>query len=205
VKNRFFDRLTLNVEAYLYSYKDQIIAVSDLVNGLTLLANAQKSKIYGIQLDSTLDLAEHTKLRAGIGYLHADFTDFTYNSGGTTLDFSGNKLPFSPKFTAAIGATQTFDLPNQGLIEARADSYLTTSYYFEFSNVPGFKQDGYRKTDLGLTYRSPSRQWELGLWVKNIEDEATAASAGTSPGRSYPGVVYLEPPRTYGARASIKW
>jgi iron complex outermembrane recepter protein len=206
LKNRFFDILTLNVEGYLYNYRDQIIAVPNLVNGSNILANAQRSRIYGIQIDSSLNLATNTNLRASLGYLHARFTEFAYTSGGIDFDYAGNTTPYSPEFTANLGATQVFELGNFGSIEARADTYLTSSYWFTFSNAPAnFKQRGYSKTDLSLTYRTPDERFQVGIWVKNLENEAVAASSGVAPGRAYPGVVYLEPPRTYGLRLSAEW
>lgn len=207
IKNRFFDALTLNLEGYLYNYRDQIIAVADTVNGTSLLSNAQKTRIYGLQVDSILDISENTVLRASLGYLHARFTKFDYTlSNGQTFDFSGNSTSFSPEFTATLGASHIFQLGESGSIEARADTYITSSYWFAFDNSPSsFKQPGYSKTDLSLTYRLPGERFRIGAWVKNVENEATAASAGLAPGRSYPGVVYLEPPRTYGLRVSAEW
>ncbi len=205
LKNRIARRLTLNLEAFLYNYKNQIIAVPNLASGTNILVNAQRSRIYGAQLDSAFDLTDTTKLRANIGYLHARFTQFNYASGGLNFDYAGNTPPFSPELTVSLGATQIFDLANGGQIEARADSYITSSYVFTFDNIPNFEQPSYHKTDLGLSWRSPNRKFEIGLWVKNLENEATVASAGVAPGRSYPGVVYLEPPRTYGGRLLVKW
>lgn len=206
MKNRFFDsRLTFNFEGYLYNYKDQIIQAPNLATGTTILINAQKSRIYGFQLDSAFQATDTTQLRANLGYLNATFRKFNYVSGGTLLDFKGYTLPFAPKFTVNLGATQTVHLGEKGSIEARVDSYLTNSYWFTYDNIPTFKQHHYSKTDASITYRPPSERWEIGIWAKNLENKATAASSGTSPGRSYPGVVYLEPPRTYGGRLLVKW
>ncbi|PZU09079.1 TonB-dependent receptor [Sphingomonas sp.] len=203
IKNRF-GPITLNFEAYLYNYKDQIIALPDLVNGTNVLGNAQKTQMYGLQADSVFNVTSTTQFRANMGYLHARFDEFNYVSG-SLQDFAGNIPSFSPRLTASIGASQTFKLASGGSAEARVDSYLTTSYWFEFTNTPGFKQDGYTKTDLTLTYTSPDGKWSIAGWVKNIEDSWTAASGGTAPGRPYPAVAYFEPPRTWGGRVSLKW
>lgn len=204
LKNRF-GRFTLNLEGFLYNYKDQIIAVPNLASGTNILVNAQRSRIYGLQVDSALDISGTTKLHANLGYLHARFTDFDYLSGGTAFNYTGNTPPFAPEFTASVGASQIFNLANGGQVEARADTYFTSSYWFTFDNIPNFNQPNYHKTDLSLSWRSPDRRFEIGLWAKNVENKATVASSGVAPGRSYPGVVYVEPPRTYGGRLSVKW
>ncbi len=205
IKNRFFgSRLTLNLEGFLYDYKDQIITAPDLTTGQTALLNAPKSRVWGVQLDTTYDLDDNTSLHANVGYLNAKFTEFVAGSARGPVDYSGNALSFSPEFTASIGTRRKFELGNSGSIEARADSYISSSYWFSYNNILGFKQSGFTKTDASLTYAPPSGIWQIGLWVKNIENRATAASAGETAGRPYPGVVYAEPPRTFGARLSVR-
>lgn len=206
LKNRLFDnQLTLNFEGFLYNYKDQIVAVADLVSGATRLTNAQRSRIYGLQADASLRVAQNTQLRASLGYLSAKFTDFDYLSGGTLVDYTGKKLPFAPSLTANLGATQTFELAGGQSIVARVDSYISSPFWFSFDNPAGFKQGSYSKTDASITYRSASGNWEVGIWAKNLENSAVGASSGIVPGRSYPGVVFVEPPRTFGGRLQINF
>jgi iron complex outermembrane recepter protein len=205
-KNQFFDsQLTLNLEGFLYDYTNQIISTPNLTNGENILQNAQSSRIDGFQVDSTLKVSADTKIRASVGYLNATFTNFTYSSAGVPFDFGGNTLPFAPRFTANLGITQIFGMGDKGSVVMRIDSYLTSSYWFTYDNQPGLKQGGYSKTDASIMYHSPEDDWEFGIWAKNLENNAIAGSAGVASGRSYPGVVYLDPPRTVGARFLIKY
>ncbi len=206
LKNRLFrSLLTFNVEGFYYDYRNQIQSVADLSTGFSRLTNAQKSQIYGAQVDSSLQVARLTQLRASLGYLHAKYDQFNYVTNGTTIDYSGNTLPFSPELSVNLGATQTVELGDSGSIEARVDSYLSSSYQLSFDNLPHFQQGGYSKTDASLTYHAPGDRWEVGVWAKNLENRAVAASSGVTPGRAYPGVVYVEPPRTYGGRVLVKF
>jgi iron complex outermembrane recepter protein len=206
IKNRFLDsRLTLNLEGYYYSYKDQIITAPDLVTGQTALLNAPRSRIYGVQLDTALDVLDHTRLHANVGYLNATFRRFVAGSASGPIDYSGFALAFSPKFTANLGLNQTIELGDKGSLDARVDSYLSSSYWFTYDHPAGLKQGSYSKTDASLTYHPPSGDWEVGVWCKNLENRAVAASAGSTAGRPYPGVVYVEPPRTYGVRFAVKF
>jgi iron complex outermembrane receptor protein len=65
------------------------------------------------------------------------------------------------------------------------------------------------KTDLSLTYRAPDNAWNVGAWVRNLEDTATYSTFSPNQARvggvlaaaySY---VYLDAPRTYGLRAGF--
>jgi len=54
-----------------------------------------------------------------------------------------------------------------------------------------------------VTYYAPDDRWSLGLWVKNIENEAVLAAATTGQFGPYAD-VFIEPPRTFGARFTFK-
>jgi len=206
IKNRFFgSALTLNLEGFFYSYKNQIITAPNLSTGATGLLNAPRSRIYGVEVDSVLNLFSGTKIRVGVEYLNGIFQRFEAGSATGPRDFSGFALPFSPKISGNLGLDQTFELGGKGSINARIDSYVTSSYWFTYDHIPGLKQSSYTKTDASISYRPPGEEWEVGVWCKNLENNAIAASAGSVAGRAYPGVVYVEPPRTFGVRFSIKF
>ena len=207
-KNLVFDsRLKLNLEAYQYDYKDLIIQAANLQTGATLLYNAPKAQIRGLQLDSAFSATKDLKVYANVGYLHAVFTDFTAATQvAVSQDFAGYQLAFSPAWTATIGAQETLHLGATGTLLLRGDTYVSSSYWGDFSHQGNLYQSSFTKSDLSLMYHSPDDVWELGLWGKNLEDKATMASAGLS-GRPYPnaGVVYVDPPRTFGARFYVNF
>ena len=206
IKNRFLDsRLTLNVELYLYNYKNQIITAPNLSTGQTALLNAPKSRIYGSEIDAAYAFTRNTKIHATYGYLNAEFREFEAGSATGPVDYAGYTLPFSPKSTADIGAEHTLTLRDHGAIVGRFDTYLSSSYWFSYDHIVGFKQGSYSKTDASVVYQFANQKWEAGFWVKNLEDKAVAGSAGAVPGRSYPGVVYVDAPRTFGGRLSVKF
>jgi outer membrane receptor protein involved in Fe transport len=58
---------------------------------------------------------------------------------------------------------------------------------------------------MAVTYRPSGRNWSLGLWVKNLENQDVQAAAATGnpvtdPG---PGAPFLEAPRTLGLRFTL--
>lgn len=207
LKNRFLDsRLQLNIEGFLYNYKDQIITTSDQSTGINAALNASRSRIYGVQVDAVYRPTTGTSLHANVGYLNARFTDFVVPFSTGPIDYSGYTMTFSPNFTANLGGEQIVDIgEDSGSLALRVDTYLSTAFELAFDHPANFRQGGFSRTDASITYRSPGDRWEIGIWAKNLEDKAIVATGGTVQGRSYPGVVFLDPPRTFGGRLSIKF
>ena len=207
VKNLFFDaRLKVNVEGFLYNYKDQIIQSIDLATAGSYLYNAPRSQIKGVQVDAALAVTSTFKLYANVGYLDATFSEFTAPlQGGTIANLAGYQLPFAPTASGSVGAQETVPLGGRGSLVFRVDSYITSSYWELFSHAGGVNQPGYTKTDLSGTYHSPDDSWDIGLWAKNLENTAVAtAGAQTGDPSPYAAAVFVEPPRTFGVRFHVR-
>ncbi|MCJ2187613.1 TonB-dependent receptor [Novosphingobium beihaiensis] len=200
-KNRFFDnRLQLNLEAFYYRYRDQIVQAYDVGTGGTELYNAPHSRMYGVQLDGAFAVTPTTKLNLSASTLNAKLRTFVVDllSGGTA-DYSGLVLPYSPKLTLSAGLEQTVPLASGAQFRFRADTSYNSGYWDTFSHQPDLRQKRFSKTDVSLTYTTADRRFDVSVWGRNLENEATHAAAGET-GRPYPnaGAVYVEPPRTYG-------
>jgi iron complex outermembrane recepter protein len=207
LKNEFWDgRVRLNLEGYLYNYDGLVTQAQNLATGDTQFLNAPHVQITGTQLDFAIAPIDDLKLHATVGYLHAVYSEFSAgNAAGTgAQNYAGFQLPYSPEGTASVGGEYTVRLAAAGSIGLRVDSYISSSYWTIFNQVPGAKQEAYTKTDASVTYYSPSF-WDVGLYAKNIENVATFA-AGATTGRPYPYAVgeYVEPPRLYGIRFHLK-
>ena len=72
---------------------------------------------------------------AGVGYLDAEFSDFTNRSTGES--FTGNRLPLAPEFTYNLAVQYRSAIGLMGRLELQGVG-LT---FFEESN--DFKQDAY--------------------------------------------------------------
>ena len=207
MKNRFFDSvLQLNLEAFLYNYRNQIITASDQTTGTTQVLNARRSRMWGVQLDAVLRPARNTSVHANVGYLNAKFVNLIVpETAGSALNYNGFTLPFSPKITANVGAEQIVDVgSDDASVSFRVDSYLTSAFELEYNHPVGLRQAGFSKTDASITYRASGDRFEIGVWAKNLENKARIATGASAQGRSYPGVVFLDPPRTFGGRVIIK-
>lgn len=203
IKNRFLDgRLQVNNELFYYDYRDLLVQSFNLNTGLVTIFSAEKTEIYGGQLDILLEATGNDLLNLSVGYLHARYNEFFVppgvNIGTEQRDFSGYELQYAPDWTVSAGYQHDFQFA-EGYLRARLQTRYESGFWGTFTQSRGTEQDGYTKSDATLTYFSGDGRWTLGLWIRNIE--STPVIAATTTGQFGPyGVAFLEPPRTYGAR-----
>jgi iron complex outermembrane receptor protein len=161
--------------------------------------NAEKVEIYGAQVDAVCAVAGNARINLNVGYTRARNEKFTTPAGD---DYSGLQPPYAPDWTVLAGYEQGFRA-GSGTLVGRVDARWESSWFADYVHNPGVKQASSWKADTSLTYESRGA-WTLGAWIKNITDEpviAATAAAGI-PG---PATAYLEPPRTYGVRATLEF
>ena len=66
----------------------------------------------------------------------------------------------------------------------------------------GTEQVASNKGDASLTYDATT--WTVGAWIKNMTNRAVIAATAAA-GVPGPATAYLEDPRTFGLRFSIKY
>ncbi|MBK7902977.1 MAG: TonB-dependent receptor [Proteobacteria bacterium] len=204
IKSRFMDnRLQVNDEIFYYDYTDLFASAYNSVLNTTQTFNAQATEIYGNQLDVVFLPTENDQLSLSIGYLHARNDKFVLPDG--SANFNGLQLQYAPDWTVSLGYHHDFEL-TKGRLRAQLYSRYESSFFSDFYHTPGGEQESYTKTDASLTYFSDDEKWNVSLWAKNLENEAVlAATAGGSGSPLEPlgATTNLEPPRTYGLRATF--
>lgn len=193
-KTQWLDgRLLANVSVFRTDYKD--LQISQLVPLCCLVvSNAATAEIEGVEVEVVARPLPGLQIDAGYGYLDAAFESF--DSG--VANFTGNDLPRSPRHKLHLGAQYAFDVEGWGVL-GRLDYANQSKMYFEASNIPTQKQEGYINVDARVSLTSPDRRWELAVWGKNLTDELVATYA--TPFAPYGQVlVPYSPPRTYGVR-----
>lgn len=209
LKSRFFNNiLQINNEFFYYDYRGLFVSAYDTVLNTNRTFNANKVQIYGDQLDIVLRATEDDNLNLSVGYLHAQYKDFTLplDSAFPGQSFRGYQVQYSPTWTISGGYSHDFRMA-KGYLRARVNTRYESAFFADFNHTPGGRQKAYIKSDASLTYHEESGQWSLGLWVKNIENRAViAATAGGSniPFNPQGATSFLEAPRTYGLRATFK-
>ncbi len=175
------------------------------------LANADKVRVRGAEVDGNLELGGRFALRGSIAYTDAEYVSFQdappplEGTGGPAfVDASGGRLPGISKWAASFGS----EYRRQGTILGKPAELFTgvDIYYrgdFSSSATPSqyLSVDGYSLLNLRVGFRSDAGGWSGFLWARNALDEQyfeqlLAAPAGNGAGHY--GAV-LGDPRSYGA------
>lgn len=226
-KNRFFhNRLQLNLEGFYWDYRDQqlaTIALDKVGRQGFFTQNIGKSKIYGADIESRFLLTPSTTLNAQIQYLHTKYDAFIYqvptgrappfttcnvtidtvDPAFRNVDCSGKPSFNSPKWTINLGADQIVRL---GAFKAVAsvDSQYRSSRYIGFEYQPGQLVGSTWTTNVQLTFGPEDDGWSIAGFVRNLENDRFPVAANNF-GIGSALVVLTAPPRTYGARATLKF
>ncbi|MBD3762559.1 MAG: TonB-dependent receptor [Rhizorhabdus sp.] len=238
-KNRFLDnRLQLNLEGFLWKYKDQQISHLGAVNvapgifgPVFITDNAGKLTIYGAEAELLFQVTPDDLLSANLQYLHTNYDSLRYqyyssagappgvgcpvtptNLSGTTpiarifdVDCSGRAGVNAPKWTLNLAYEHVFDLDAAGRIRVGADTRIQSGRYLTVDFLPSAYQDGFMKSNARITYETEDGRYALTAFVNNLENKFTYSGSVQSPVKN--GLFYnrVDPPRTYGVRASLKF
>ncbi|MFC3052866.1 TonB-dependent receptor [Kordiimonas pumila] len=200
-KARFMDgQLQINSEAYYYSYTDLLIQAYDQSKAYNPIFNADKVEIYGNQLDIIFKPSASDTLSLNVGYLHARNKDFITPESD---DFTGFSPPYAADWTIMGNYAHDFETAG-GFIRAQADARYESEWYADYVHNLGVRQQPHVKSNATLTYYPDDSNWTLGLWIKNITNEAVLAATAAA-GIPGPGTAYLEEPRTFGIRFTFDY
>jgi iron complex outermembrane receptor protein len=172
---------------------------------------------------------ERLILEARFSWLESEFLDFTDTNtifsgfGFITeeVDFSGNRLPNSPRFKISASARYPFDLGRFGTLTPRYDMTYTGEVFFDPSegrgaprnpvfglapSLPKYAvgQQAYLLHDVRLSYLLPGEHIEISGWVRNLTDERYKTYVAEATGIASL-LNWIGAPRTYGGSLSLTW
>lgn len=200
-------RVQANGAVFYYDYKNKQILgrIPDIAFGpLPSLVNVPKSRIWGAELDVTLNPVDGLRIRPAVTYLNSRLGDgfVNYDSFGAQGNFGGEPFPYTPKWQANVDAEYTFPVGN-GL-----DAFIggTMLYYGKTNGAFGQYKvlaiDAYTTFDARLGLATQDDKWRLQLWARNLTDKYywTASFRVNDSINRYPGS-----PRTFGATLSFRY
>jgi iron complex outermembrane receptor protein len=208
LKSEFFEhRFRANLAAYYYDYKN--LQVNETVEGATIVLNAAKAEIYGLDADFTLRPIHNLMLNASFSAIHGRYTGFpnapyfppvTATScspgvgsvGACTIDATGNETDHTPSFTMHLNAD--YSIPTDvGPFDLSADFYHNDGFFWDPANQD--RQPAYSLINASLGWMNPSERYGVRLWGKNLRDQQYFSFAVPSTlGNDFSPA----PPRTYG-------
>ena len=194
----FNQTLTFDASLYYIDWKDVQLTLVDPTTQGQYTANGSRAKSEGVELSLQWRPVTGLTLGGWVTLTDAELTQ-AFPAASVAADgaygASGDRLPFSSRFSGNLSVQDDFPLPGQlaGFVGAavsyigrREGPFTTTPERQEFA--------GYAKTDLrsGLHYRS----WTLNAFVTNLTDQRGAFSGGI--GTVNPPAFFYIQPRTAG-------
>jgi iron complex outermembrane recepter protein len=199
VKSRWFDdRLQINDELYYYNFHNLIIQSYDISAPYNLIFNGDKVAIRGNQLDVLTRVFAEDQANLNVAYSHARNVNVVDTAGN---NFNGLQPAYAPDWVIEAGYTHNMPI-GSATLRAHIDWRWESSWFADYVHNKGTEQTASAKGDATLTYDATS--WTAGLWIKNITNKAVIAATAAA-GIPGPATAYLEDPRTFGARFTIKY
>ena len=226
LKNRFFDnRVQLNIEGFLWDYTNQQVSHLGLdLSGRTaqFIQNIGTSRIKGVEAEGRVLVTPTTLISADVQYLDARNRAFTYQQGAATgapltgcsyalstnpafynVNCAGKQAYNSPKWTVNLAAQQTFHVGDYKLVVGGDTQYKSTrTVGFEY--LAEQRVGSTWTTNAQVSFGPASDRWSIAGFVRNIENDRILNFAVTHP-LANALVGGSTAPRTYGARASVKF
>ena len=193
-------KLKYSANLFYLDWQDQQVSLAQIPGDIStaLITNAEKSQIYGGELDIQATPTKRLSLFASLGVAITKFEDFQFPQFRSILDFSGEKFPYSPDYTAAVGMDYQFD---NGFFFGADLKY--TSSAISRSVFEGLEKDelpGYTVANLRAGYRKDN--WSITAFISNVTDEEYFLYRYDTP-KLQVGTLGLE--RFCGLRASYRF
>jgi iron complex outermembrane receptor protein len=166
-----------------------------LVNG-SVAINAQKAVTSGVEFEVTARPIEAVELGVNGTLMDAHFAKFTQLTSSGLLTYTGNRLPYTSKFSIGAHAVYTLPLKTYGTFRLRANWKYASDSYGDITNIT--KIPSYSITDLEAYYTTPDNKWTGFVSVRNVFNRVYAYS-GIPTAQLIPGVLAaaFSPPRMF--------
>jgi len=218
-KQDFSRALQVNAAVYYYNYKDlqslngRVAQVSPPII-INQLVNIDKSRSYGLELESRWAPVENLLIMANYAYLnnkikkaccYVDSSDPSAVQPGAkpvagapgAQSLEGNRLPGSSKHKIAVSASYTFEFEPGDLTLSVVEDYHS-SYYNSLFNNPNWFVKGAARTDARVSWTSSSKNYEIIGSVTNLFDKEIQTAVTTlPPNQNFYQLLSLQPPRVY--------
>jgi iron complex outermembrane receptor protein len=212
-KNRFFDnKLQVNIEAFLYDYKNQQLATNlQLPSGqlIAITENIGHVKIKGAEIAADWLPLENTRLGFNVQWADGNYdslltlspTGKTGNNAtsacavtqlhGPPVDTQANLFQFDcsglgfvnlSKWSYNLDAQQTLPLSNGAAFVAEANFRFQSARNSSLTFVAGSRTPASSFLDANIRYRAASGKWDLTAFVNNAVNNQRVVNAAPQAG-----------------------
>jgi len=210
---------SVELAGFYYDYKN--LQNGYYLIGATVLSNAAKARIKGIEGSVRQELFDGFEVSAAATYIDAKYRDYPtagyfepvfiadndgdgrpeFNGFNTSLprDASGNQMQRIPKFSGNIAASYTTTVAGGELVGS-ANLYHTSRIYFDAGSQ--FSQGSYDLLSARIQWTDPSDTYTVAIFGDNLLDEAHIQQMVISPTGAVAG---WGKPATYGASIKVSF
>jgi iron complex outermembrane receptor protein len=178
VKTTLFDkRMHLNLAGYDAEYKDLQTRNFDPISGLIIAGNAAQATVRGAELEADALLANWLTLGLAYSYTDAKYGSYLQpNPAGPATDYSGHKIPFTPRNALNVNAEARFGAPiGSGQVRVGGDiTFRSTIQFNDANSTPDFAvhRSAYKGLlNLHAIWSSEEDRTEVTVWAKNLNDK----------------------------------
>jgi iron complex outermembrane recepter protein len=165
-KTEWFDhRLQANLALFYIDWQD--LQLSQYYNQSYYVANTGGAMSKGVELELRGRPLKGWDIFGSAGYTDAEFlSGSTSMVGLSNQNVSGNRLPYTPDFTANAGTQYTWDIGKAGALYARAEVNVYGDFTYDAGNQVG--QDTYILASFRAGWRA--KNYFVEGWVNNAFD-----------------------------------
>ncbi|MFM9934907.1 MAG: TonB-dependent receptor [Novosphingobium sp.] len=200
-KTQFWDRrITLNMAAFYYNYKNQQFINVNPADASQQLLNIPKSTLYGAEAELTVRPSDRFTLHAGLGLLSTKIKTGIVSG----VNVSGNRLSNAPTLTFNASIDATLLQGGFGSVSVHPEVAYQSSQFFENINIPRLRQQSYALFGGHLDWDSPDGRFNASLWARNLGNKFyfTSRIDLTGFGLDY---NHIGNPRMYGVTVGAKF
>ncbi len=172
------------------------------------LANAEKVRVQGVEIDGSLRLNKFLSFKAAVAYTDGKYIKFTNapvpleETGGPTAfkDISGGQLPGISKWAGSAGGELNHFgkfLSHEGTFFLALDVYYRSSFSSSASPSQYLNIEGYSILNGRLGFRTPEGVSAF-LWARNLLDQNYFEQLLPAAGNAGHYAAVLGDQRTYG-------
>lgn len=213
IKSDLLDgRLRFNSSVFYYVYEDLQVLLADGNSPVARTVNASEVTGYGWDNEITYLAAPGLSFSFNALLLDAEYTEDVIDNTGVLRILEGAERPWAPKWAYTFAADYSVDMGDVGEFRAnftyahQDDQFMRATQVTQSYSDEDNTQEAYGILNGRLSFYSANDHWELGLWGKNILDEAYRNNLIASSD-SVAGILMAFPgePRTFGLEAVYRF
>jgi iron complex outermembrane recepter protein len=201
----FNRRLVANLAAFYYKLDNAQLNVQQ-PNPMgtpgantSAVQNAAGGKIKGLELELEALPIDQLRLRASLGLIDSEYTNFLTYQAAMTVDASGNRFYRTPAVSSVLGLEYRQPIVRGHAVALGTDWTIRTMVYHNAvtQNDPQQQTPAYAIGNIELRYLL-GEHFQIQGYIRNVGDNTIRVLSQVVNAGAYP--TALAPPRTYGVQ-----